>query len=92
MDAYRYNNIWLNIYRQFPGDSIRKQSLDLRLATDDKGWLGSGMDDIFEHRVKITREAQYLQPGLYRFRIEHIMREDPLQYVMNIGIRVEREQ
>ena len=91
-DAYRYNNIWLSVAMQFPGDTIRRQSLDLRLATDDRGWLGSGMDDVFEHRVLITKEPQYLRKkGIYRFRLEHLMREDPLEYVMNIGIRVEKE-
>lgn len=89
-DAYRYNNIWMNVYTQAPGDSIRKDRLDLRLATDDKGWLGSGMDDIFEHRILITREPAVLTPGKYTFRLEQIMREEPLQHVMNAGIRVEK--
>lgn len=92
-DAYRYNNIWINIYMQFPEDTIRKQQLDIRLATDDRGWLGSGMDDIFEHRVLVTKEPQYLRtPGTYKFRLENIMRENPLEYVMNVGIRVEKEK
>ena len=90
-DAYRYKNIWMNIYTQIPGDTIRKQRLDLLLATDDKGWLGSGMDDIFEHRIRITNQPQRLtKSGSYKFRLEQIMREEPLQYVMNIGIRVEK--
>ena len=90
-DAYRYKNIWLNVYTQVPGDSIIKQRLDLALATDDKGWLGSGMDDIFEHRIRITNAPVRLnKKGLYKFRLEQIMREDPLQYVMNVGIRVEK--
>ena len=90
-DAYRYKNIWMNIYTLVPGDTLLKQRLDLLLAADDKGWLGSGMDDIFEHRVRITSEPQKLvKPGLYKFRIEQIMREEPLQYVMNVGIRVEK--
>jgi gliding motility-associated lipoprotein GldH len=90
-DAYRYNNIWLNVYTQVPGDTLHRQRLDLRLATDDKGWLGSGMDDIFEHRILITHMPQRLsKPGLYKFRLEQIMREDPLQYMMNAGIRVEK--
>jgi gliding motility-associated lipoprotein GldH len=76
---------------QIPGDSLRKQKLDLRLATDDKGWLGTGMDDIFEHRILITGEPVLLKkPGTYRFRLENIMREDPLEHVMNVGIRVEK--
>ena len=89
-DAYRYKNIWVNIYTQPPGDSINKQQLDLRLATDDKGWLGSGMDDIYEHRIIITEKPVTLKAGTYRFRFENIMREDPLEHVMNVGIRVEK--
>ena len=90
-DAYRYKNIYMNIYTQVPGDTLLKQRLELQLATDDKGWLGSGMDDIFEHRIRITKEAQKLRkPGLYKFTLEQIMREDPLQNVMNVGIRVEK--
>ena len=92
-DAYRYNNIWMNVYMQLPGDTIRRQPLDLRLATDAQGWLGSGMDDVFEHRVLITREPQSLnRKGTYRFRLEHLMRDDPLEYVMNVGIRVEKNK
>lgn len=90
-DAYRYKNIWMNVYTQTPGDTLMKQRLDLTLATDDKGWLASGMDDIFEHRIRITNQPVRLsKSGLYRFRLEQIMREDPLQYVMNVGIRVEK--
>lgn len=90
-NAYRYNNIWLNIYTQVPGDSARKERLDLRLATDEKGWLGSGMDDIFEHRILITRQPVSLpKSGTYTFRLEQIMREEPLQHVLNAGVRVEK--
>jgi gliding motility-associated lipoprotein GldH len=90
-DAYKYNNIWMNVSIQMPGDTLRKQRLDLRLATDDKGWLGSGMDDIFEHRILITRTPQRLpKAGTYQFTLENIMREDPLPEIMNVGVRVEK--
>jgi gliding motility-associated lipoprotein GldH len=89
-DAYRYKNIWMNVYIQAPGDSARKQQLDLKLATDDKGWLGTGMDDIYEHRINITSDPVRLKTGNYKFILENIMREDPLEHVMNVGIRVEK--
>ena len=90
-NEYRYNNIWLNVHTQVPGDTVKKQRLDLRLATDDKGWLGSGMDDIYEHRILITSTPQHLRKaGEYKFTLEQIMREEPLQFVMNAGIRVEK--
>jgi gliding motility-associated lipoprotein GldH len=91
-DAYEFNNIWVNIFTRVPGDStMRKQQLDLKLATDEKGWLGSGMDDIFEHRILITAQPEQLtKAGVYTFRLENIMRIDPLPGVMNVGIRVEK--
>lgn len=89
-DAYRYKNLWMNVYIQTPGDTLKKQKLDLKLATDDKGWLGSGMDDIYEHRIPITGNPVALKAGTYRFTLENIMREDPLEHVMNVGIRVEK--
>jgi gliding motility-associated lipoprotein GldH len=90
-DAYRYNNLWMNVYTLSPGDSVAKpQALDLQLASNEKGWLGAGMDDIFEHRIKISQTPVALKAGTYRFQLEQIMRDDPLEHVLNVGIRVER--
>lgn len=93
LDAYRYNNLWLNVYTRAPGDSTAKpQALDLQLASNDKGWLGSGMDDIYEHRIKISQAPLPLKAGRYAFRLEQIMRDEPLENIINVGIRVEKAQ
>ena len=86
---YNYNNIWINLYSQPPGDSTRKVPYEIALATDQKGWLGTGMDDIYDHRQKLTAPLR-LKPGEYKFSIEQIMREDPLEHVLNVGLRVEK--
>ncbi|AEW02851.1 hypothetical protein A4D02_02375 [Niastella koreensis] len=93
-DAYRYKNIWLNIHTESPGGAVNNQPLNLQLATDNKGWLGSGMDDIYEHRIQITppQNPEHLSAGTYRFKLENIMREDPLKNVMNVGIRLQKAQ
>src|ERR1700691_350772 len=50
-DAYDYNNIWIKASVQEPGDAQTKsRQYNVTLATNEKGWLGSGMDDIFEQR------------------------------------------
>lgn len=91
-DAYRYNNMWVNLGLQVPQDTTYRQRVDLLLATDDKGWLGTGMDDIYEQRVLVNKSGpqRFAHPGEYRFTLENIMREDPLQHVLNVGIRVEK--
>ena len=90
-DAYLYNNIWIQGTVRQPGDtSAKSQRYDLTLATNDKGWLGSGMDDIYEHRVLIQPETRFTRPGTYSFTLEQIMRDDPLPHVLNVGVRVEK--
>ena len=88
-EKYNYNNIWINLYSQPPRDTLHKVSFELQLATNEK-WLGTGMDDIYEHRIKLT-DPQYLKAGVYHFMVGQIMREDPLENVMNVGIRVEKK-
>lgn len=91
-DAYRYKNIWINVQMKLPNGTTRTQPLELQLATDEKGWLGSGMGDIWEHRIPITppQNPEKLAGGTYQFRLENIMREDPLKHIMNVGIRLEK--
>jgi len=91
-DAYRYNNIWLRITTKAPNDTPKSQQVNLLLADNRKGWLGTGMDDIYDHRIRITRTPQKLRAGNYSFTLQQIMREDPLPAILNAGIRVEKVQ
>lgn len=91
-DAYRYNNIWLRVITQSPNDSPRTQLLNIALADNTKGWLGSGMDDIFDRRARITKVPVSLKKGIYTFKLQQAMREDPLAYILSAGIRVEKVQ
>lgn len=88
-ERYNFNNIWINLYSQPPGDTLHKAAYELQLATNEQGWLASGMDDIYEHRLKLTDNIM-LKRGEYKFIVENIMREDPLLNVMNVGIRLEK--
>ena len=90
-DAYKYNNLWVKLEMQFPGDSMKGQNLDMVLGTDAKGWEGRGMDDIFEYRKVITPGPIPLRKaGDYTFRLSQIMRENPLEHILNVGVRVEK--
>lgn len=91
-DAYRYNNIWINITTKAPLDTFKTQQVNIILADNTRGWLGTGMDDVFDHRARITRLPVKLRKGEYTFTLQQHMREEPLQFVLNAGIRVEKVQ
>jgi len=92
-DAYSYNNIWLNIGLQPPGDSLLKQKADIKLGDDASGWEGTGMNDIWELRKLLNGEpSRFKKPGYYYFEISQIMRDEPLLNVMSAGLRIEKKE
>ncbi|MEO5948079.1 MAG: gliding motility lipoprotein GldH [Chitinophagaceae bacterium] len=95
-DKYNYNNIYLNLITKQPGqDTTQKVRYDLTLATDEEGWRGTGMDDIYEHRIPLTpanQQFRFIKSGDYTFTLEQIMRDNPLKNVLNVGLRIEKKQ
>jgi len=87
-DAYKYNNIWLNVGIQPPGDSMRYNKMAVELGTDANGWMGTGMSDIWELRQLVYLPLK--KTGTYKYSISQIMRDDPLPAVMSAGLRVEK--
>lgn len=94
-EKYNYNNLWINLYTVVPGSTTATRSqYELPLATNEKGWLATAMDDIYEHRIALTplnQKLYFRKAGEYVFTLEHIMREDPLENVMNVGLRIEKK-
>lgn len=85
----------MNLYIQSPDSAApSKVQYEIPLATNEKGWLASGMDDLYEHRIALTppnKNFYFKKEGEYTFTLEHIMREDPLLHTMSIGLRVEKK-
>jgi gliding motility-associated lipoprotein GldH len=92
-EAYGFNNIWIKANVLVPGDpAIKSQQYDLTLATNDKGWLGTAMDDIYDARLLIQPNTRFKKNGTYHIVLEQLMREDPLQNVLSAGLRLEKVQ
>ena len=92
-DAYQYNNIWLNIGLQPPGDRMQIQKVNLVLGNDADGWEGNGMNDIWELRKLLNgAPRRFKKPGKYSFSISQIMRDDPLPNIMSVGLRIEKQK
>lgn len=90
-DGFKYNNIWLNVGLQSPGDTMFSQKVDLSLGKDPDGWEGTGMNDIWEVRKLLnSKPSRFKKSGEYKFNIEQLMRDNPLTDVMSAGLRIEK--
>jgi len=88
-DAYHFNNLWVNLTSIAPGDTAITARRELKLGNNLK-WLGSSFDDVIEHRLQFNPYPVKFKQGNYRFYLQQVMREDPLQNILNAGIRVEK--
>lgn len=89
-DDYNWNNIWVNIEFKGPDTSfIIKREFTIG---DNKKWFGTIVDDIVDQRIPFNRNnlPTPLKKGSYTVTIQQVMREDPLQHVLNAGLRVEK--
>jgi len=92
-DAYQYNNIWLNVGLQPPGDSMHFQKVNLQLGDDANGWEGTGMNDIWEVRELLNGgPKRFKKAGKYSFTITQIMRDNPLLHIITAGLRLEKKK
>ena len=90
-DAYKYNNIWLNVKVHSKTDTIVNQKLDIGLATDATGWEGIAMNDIWEIRKKISAAPfKFSKKDSYQYSLTQLMRDNPLLNVLSAGIRIEK--
>jgi gliding motility-associated lipoprotein GldH len=92
-EKYEFNNIWVKLRAQAPGDTVKQFSLELPLANNE-GWIGTAMDDLYDHRVAVTLDPaifNFSRSGTYTFTLEQIMRKDPLENVLNVGLRIEKK-
>jgi gliding motility-associated lipoprotein GldH len=87
-EKYEFNNLWISLSYQLKGQPAVTGQYELPLA-DNQRWLGTSMDDLYEHWIQIAKGIP-LQSGDYTFTIGQIMRKDPLENVLNVGLRIEK--
>jgi len=90
-DRYKYNNIWIDCGIKKPGDQqYHFNKFELFLGDDLNGWYGSGMNDIWDLRIKLNDGPVKFNKGVVEYQIVNVMRDNPLAQVMSSGFRVEK--
>jgi gliding motility-associated lipoprotein GldH len=89
-EKYEFNNLWISLSYQLKGQPPVVGQYELPLANNER-WLGTAMDDLYEHWIQVARGVS-LKEGEYTFTIGQIMRKDPLENVLNVGLRIEKTQ
>ncbi len=87
---YGFSNIYLFIDSWLPDGSYSRDTAEIILATNDGKWMGDGLGDIWDNRALFKKNVLFPMIGTYRFKLTQAMRVNPLQGVMDAGIRIEK--
>lgn len=87
-EAFKYDNLLLRYGYIAPGDSAVYHEVNLPLAKNDQ-WLGDTLGSIIETRVRLNRAPQKMPVGDNGFVLQHMMPDEPLVGILQIGIRLE---
>lgn len=89
---YQYANLFVFITIKFPNGKLAKDTLECRLADEAGQWKGEGMGDIWDNQILWKPNVKFPVPGKYTFEYEQAMREEQVQFIMDMGLRVEKAE
>ena len=91
--AYPYSNLWIWLYVKGPRDSVaRRERYNIVLAEPNGKWLGRGMGEIYEQRMRMNLgdSINFDHAGSYKIYMEQDMRVNPLPEILHVGFRLEK--
>ena len=91
-EKFKYNNIIATITIQDTAKNTKPLAFiqaNIPLVNKSGRWAGENMDDLYYHRVKIDPPL-FFKPGRYRFILQHEMKDNPLEHVLNAGVAIQK--
>ncbi len=91
-DGYPYSNLYMFIRTDFPNGKKAIDTLECPLADETGKWLGKGLGDIYDCQILFKKRTRFPISGKYKFTIEQAMRVDKLPLIMDVGLRIEKQE
>ncbi|MFO8086996.1 MAG: gliding motility lipoprotein GldH [Bacteroidales bacterium] len=85
---YEYQNLYLFMTTTYPDQSSSRDTMEILLAKRSGEWLGKGSGYYRDNLVLFKKNVSLPEPGNYRIEFVQAMREDTLQGVDEIGLRI----
>lgn len=89
---YDFSNLWFYLHTNYPSGKSGHLRKQVKLA-DNKAlkWTGECMNTICSAKFPIVRNLHLSEVGQYQFRINHVMRTNPLRGVMDVGLHLAKK-
>lgn len=84
--GYKYQVVKVNVTETSPSGKETVSEYDLKVREDNGDYIGEAGYDIWDSEHLVEPGKKYEETGSYTYIIEHNMPNDPLNFVMEIGV------
>lgn len=88
--TYGYSNLWLFLSIGSPDGKTVTDTVEFSLAEPNGRWKGSGIGDLHDNQILYKKSVFFPKTGKYTFSIKQGMRDNVLQGIRDIGLRIEK--
>jgi len=90
--TYAYSNIYLFMSIGSPDGQVKTDTVEFTLAEPDGRWKGSGIGGLHDNQILYKNSVFFPHKGVYQFQIKQGMRDNVLQGIRDVGLRIEKAQ
>jgi gliding motility-associated lipoprotein GldH len=89
---YPYYNLYLTRKITDPqGKAVSTTLEEVFLSNQTTGKpFGKGLGDLFDHKIPFLKNHRFPKAGTYTFTLSQSMRQNPLPFIISVGISVEK--
>ena len=84
--GYQYQSVNVKVTETSPSGNETVKEYELKVKDSKGDYIGDVAYDIWDSKHLIEPNKAYKETGIYSYRIEQNMADDPLDFVMEIGI------
>lgn len=88
--TYPYSNLWLFLTIGSPDGKQLTDTVEFSLAEVSGKWKGSGIGDLHDNQILYKSSVYFPHKGKYTFKIKQGMRDNVLQGIRDVGLRIEK--
>lgn len=89
-DEYKYSNLYVFLTITDPDGLRDRKRLNFLLADKKGKWMGRGLGGRYDNQIILVDGLKFLKDGDYGVTIEQNMRDNPLEGITDVGIRLEK--
>jgi gliding motility-associated lipoprotein GldH len=88
--GYRYANLYLLFLVKGPDGKTETRQYNFNLQDKNGRWYGKGSGELMTFEIPVNAGLRAAKPGVYQIGIQQNMRDETLQHVTDVGLRIEK--